>query len=352
MRALFISLLSLLALLVQEGQGFAHPSKITRGEIVVDKQQVRFDLTVWTKDVVAALSATQKINPPDAAGLIRQFSKPMTGYFRRKIKISMSDSTCILQTPKYTAVNQSSMMKVSLLYSCPQGPGPVVVKYRLFYEIDGNHKAMGNAIIAGQKQEFFFDRSVGGLDLGTRGRWQMFAHIFELGIQHILSGYDHLLFLFALIMIRSQFSTIVKTVTAFTVAHSITLAAAWFGLITPPSAIVEIVIAISIAYVALENLFERGSRHRWQTAGVFGLVHGLGFFSVLKDLGLQGAGVVTTLAAFNLGVEVGQLAIVCLLIYPLMWLWKQDYYTVAMKTASVVILLIALWWIWQRLPAL
>ncbi len=146
---------------------------------------------------------------------------------------------------------------------------------------------------------------------------------FPLGIEHILTGYDHLLFLIALMLRGGNFWSMLKIITAFTVAHSITLALAALDLVVLPGAFVESVIALSIAYVALENLLPRHAvSRRWLVSFVFGLMHGFGFSSVLREIGLPKENLLLALLNFNLGVEVGQATIV-LLAVPLLLRFKN-----------------------------
>lgn len=152
----------------------------------------------------------------------------------------------------------------------------------------------------------------------VRQRTGSSAQFFSLGVRHILGGYDHLLFLAALLLGVGRAAAIAKTVTAFTLAHSVTLALAVLGIVRAPAAVVEPLIALSIVFVGLENLLRDQVDSRWKTTFAFGLVHGLGFATALQELGIgSGAtGVVTPLASFNAGVETGQLAI-AMLLWPL-----------------------------------
>jgi hydrogenase/urease accessory protein HupE len=145
-----------------------------------------------------------------------------------------------------------------------------------------------------------------------------FGRFLRLGVEHIMTGYDHLLFLFGLLVVGSSLRSAAKVITSFTVAHSITLALATFNVVHLPSSLVEPLIAVSIIYVGLENLWRRDLRRRWLLTFGFGLIHGLGFASVLRDLGSGGSGAIGPLLAFNSGVELGQTAI-ALLVLPLIW---------------------------------
>jgi hydrogenase/urease accessory protein HupE len=146
-----------------------------------------------------------------------------------------------------------------------------------------------------------------------------------LGVEHILVGWDHLLFLLALILPGVRVGELVRTVTAFTIAHSITLGLSATGHLTVPVAPVEALIALSIAWVAAQNLTASpGTTRRWVLAFVFGLVHGFGFSTVLREIGLPTDARLLALLNFNLGVEVGQLLVVLALLPPLRWLRSQS----------------------------
>ena len=166
---------------------------------------------------------------------------------------------------------------------------------------------------------------------------------FLLGIEHILTGYDHLLFLLALILCGGNLWSLLKIVTAFTVAHSITLALAALDIVTLPEVLVEATIALSIAYVAAENLFMRKAvSHRWAVSFVFGLVHGFGFSNVLRELGLPSEGLVWSLLSFNLGVEAGQAMAVLLALPILLLMRKLKSEPRAVMATSVIILTVGL----------
>lgn len=157
------------------------------------------------------------------------------------------------------------------------------------------------------------------LDLGPAPRSVDVAGQFlGLGVRHILGGYDHLLFLAALLMGVRRLRSVVSTVTAFTVAHSITLALAVLGLARMPAALVEPAIAASVVFVGLENLLREEIHSRWKLTFAFGLVHGFGFAGALQELGIgaPGVDVVAPLGWFNAGVEAGQIG-VAILVWPL-----------------------------------
>lgn len=175
-----------------------------------------------------------------------------------------------------------------------------------------------------------------------------------LGFLHILpKGLDHILFVLGLFLLSRKWGALLWQVTAFTLAHSITLALSIFGLIAVSPAIVEPLIALSIVYVGVENLLTR-RLHVWRIAVVFvfGLLHGLGFAGVLVDLGLPKTEFVSALVGFNVGVEVGQLAVIGLAFISVFWLRANQgaYRSWIVIPASLVIGIVGLYWFLERLP--
>ncbi|HEY5892986.1 MAG TPA: HupE/UreJ family protein [Chthoniobacterales bacterium] len=174
---------------------------------------------------------------------------------------------------------------------------------------------------------------------------------YRLGAEHVLTGFDHLLFLFATLIVCQRFSTALTVITSFTLAHSLTLALATLGFVRIPGRLVEIVIAASIVYVALENLLGKNDgRWRWALTFVFGLVHGLGFASALAEYGIgSGAQAVTPLLLFNLGVEAGQIGLAALVL-PLLWRMRQKpaIARVGIPACSIVAALLGGFWLVER----
>jgi len=194
---------------------------------------------------------------------------------------------------------------------------------------------------------------------------ESFTQFVKEGVWHIWIGFDHILFLFALLapaifvydgkhrQIQKRFKPmlkdVLKVVTGFTIAHSITLTLASFKVLTMPSAVVESLIAFSVVSSGLFMFSAKFHRKRWQVATIFGLVHGFGFASVLADLKLPMEGFFINLLAFNMGVEIGQLAIVSLAL-PLMYLLRQQwvYVKVAVPTMAFLMVSIGTAWILER----
>lgn len=179
--------------------------------------------------------------------------------------------------------------------------------------------------------------------------WQYFA----LGFSHILpNGLDHVLFVVGIFLLTSRWRSIVAQVSTFTVAHSITLALTMYGIVSLPAKVVEPMIALSIAYVAIENLVVSELKP-WRLALVFsfGLLHGMGFAGVLRDLGLPRPAFLTALVTFNVGVEAGQLAVIAIAFAACAYWQRRDrvaYRRLFVRPASLAIALVGLFWTIQR----
>ena len=175
----------------------------------------------------------------------------------------------------------------------------------------------------------------------------------KLGYQHILPlGLDHILFVLSLYLLSPKLKPVLWQATAFTVAHSVTLGLAMYHVITPVAAIIEPVIALSIMYVAFENIFSpKLKKSRIGIVFLFGLVHGMGFASALGQLGLPQNGYLTSLIMFNLGVELGQLSVILAAFFLFgKWFGQKSYYRKAIVIPlSVMITIIAGFWTVQRI---
>jgi hydrogenase/urease accessory protein HupE len=189
---------------------------------------------------------------------------------------------------------------------------------------------------------------------GRTSMWQSAGALFRLGIHHIATGWDHLAFLLGLLLLGQSLKELIKVVTAFTVAHSMTLALAANGWITPPGPVVESAIALTIAYVGFVSLVWRRSRHSALLAFSFGLVHGFGFAGALAEsLGthaaLSGAWLLN-LASFNLGIEAFQLVLICTLVPLIAYAVRYPWANVATRVASLGIFAAGVVWFIERAP--
>jgi hydrogenase/urease accessory protein HupE len=170
--------------------------------------------------------------------------------------------------------------------------------------------------------------------------------LLRMGLEHILTGYDHLLFLFGLVLVAGSVRSLLAVVTAFTIAHSITLGTAALGVWAPATRIVEPGIALSIVYVGVENFFIADIRGRWRVTFPFGLLHGFGFAGALRSAELARSEVPAALLSFNIGVEVGQLAVLAVVLPALAWLRRSRRFADARRALSAAVIATgALWFI-------
>lgn len=242
------------------------------------------------------------------------------------------------------------------------------LRYGLLFTLDPSHRGLLRVIYPESEFSAVFSPDQPELILPARqpNNWQTVRDYWQEGVWHIWLGFDHVLFLLALLLpsvlwyqqghwhyahsLRRVLYDVAAIVTAFTLAHSITLSAAVLGWVSLPSRWVESVIALSVVLAALNNLWPVLRSKRWLIAFGLGLIHGFGFASVLTDLGLPTEALLLALLAFNLGVESGQLAIVTVFV-PLAYLLRQHwlYRRAILQAGSLLIALLACGWFWQRL---
>jgi HupE / UreJ protein len=172
-----------------------------------------------------------------------------------------------------------------------------------------------------------------------------------IGVEHILFGFDHLVFLLGLVLVGGRLRALIAVVTAFTLAHSVSLALSVLGLVVPSGGLIEPLIAASIAYVGIENFFIKDAAKRWRITAPFGLIHGFGFAGALAQLGVPQDAVAPALFLFNVGVELGQVAVLALVL-PLVWLAKTRApagYERIKRVLSTAIIVAGLYWLAERL---
>jgi hypothetical protein len=237
-------------------------------------------------------------------------------------------------------------------------PEDVTITFDFFDQLGGVHTVLGAFIWQGHEEQVIFTRFEPDYLYDTgycAPLTQQLAQYLKLGIKHIFLGYDHIAFLLALLFVK-RFVDLLKVITAFTVAHTLTLTLSVLRIVELPPSLVEIGIAVTIMYVAAENLWLRDTSGRWLLTFWFGLVHGFGFASVLRELGLPSAGMARSLLSFNLGVELGQIAIVAVLWPALLWVNRRSWAPRFRSGASIGIFLLgALWFVerafgWRVLP--
>jgi hydrogenase/urease accessory protein HupE len=234
-------------------------------------------------------------------------------------------------------------------------PDAVALTFDFFRDFGERHTVLGNFVWDARENPVVFTRLEPDylFDTGYAvPAWEQFCAYVRLGVAHIFRGYDHLAFLLAQLFVR-RLVDLLKIISAFTVAHTLTLALAALQVVSLPSRLVESAIAASIMWVALENL--RGNNensHRWRITFALGLVHGFGFATVLRELGLPAEGLVRSLLAFNLGVELGQLAIAAACWPVLRWIASRVWAERFRATTAAILLVLGAAWLADRALAL
>ncbi|MBI5673137.1 MAG: HupE/UreJ family protein, partial [Nitrospirae bacterium] len=243
----------------------------------------------------------------------------------------------------------------------------LAVDYRLLFDIDAQHKGLLRLTQGGQTSTAIFSQESSSQEFSVtrRSRVNESVQFIHEGIWHIWLGFDHVLFLLALllpaVLVRTEgcwqaagnFSpvrwNVISIVTAFTVAHSLTLTLAALDVVRLPSRLVESTIAASVVLAGLGNIFPMVTSRRWLVAFGFGLIHGFGFAAVLTDLGLPHNSLLLSLVSFNFGVELGQLAIVAAFL-PLTYLVRRSwsYPRLVLTGGSLAVIAIALVWFTER----
>jgi hydrogenase/urease accessory protein HupE len=246
-------------------------------------------------------------------------------------------------------------VEVVVLYACAAPIRTLTIRDGIDALLGVDHHTIADIQWPGGSRQVVFETgqrqasiAVSGSPMPEQKATGTFVSYLGMGVEHIIGGIDHLLFLLALLALSTSLWQTVKIVTAFTVAHSVTLSLATLGLVDVPSPIVEPLIAASIVWVAVENLVAPGGAgRRW----LFGLVHGLGFASALLELDLTRATLVRALVGFNLGVELGQLAFVAVVMPPLVWASRPGRLPRLPQILSVLVALVGAVWLVERLLA-
>ena len=331
-------------------------------------------IEVAVRDVELAVGADANHDGRITWGELRA-SEPLLGrYLEQHLGFAAQGQACELrlQALKVNDRVDGTYAWLPFVAECPVAVRQLSIRYTLLQDIDPSHRGLltlvggsfaQSGVLGGKNERAAFA-------VYAPSKWRAFTEYLQAGIWHIWSGIDHLLFLVSLllpaVLLRRQgrwepvpraqpaFISILKVVTAFTLAHSITLSLAALDIVRLPSRLTESVIAASIIVAALNNIFPLVTESRARIAFAFGLLHGFGFASVLADMGLPHGARVLSLLAFNLGIETGQLAVV-VTVMPLVYALRSSafYRRAVLPWGSAAIASLALVWLVQRalLPA-
>lgn len=366
----------LLALLIAIAPLFALAHKPSdsyltiRGDGKSTDLAVRWDIALRDLDYVLELDRDG--NGALTWGEVRTRSDDIVRYATDHLSLTAGDKACEWQTAAPLQLDHHSdgtYAVLSLVAKCEGFGHGLKMRYSLLFDVDPSHRGLVQWVAPGstgsQALVFGTDNAEQSLALQGQSAWQTLGQYLKDGMWHIWIGYDHILFLLSLLLpavlvrmgddwepaasLKRSLLEVLKVVTAFTLAHSITLSLAALHVVSLPSRVVESTIAASVVFAALNNLRGTIEKKRWVMAFVFGLVHGFGFASVLADLGLPQGALALALVGFNLGVEVGQMAIVVAFVPIAFALRRTLFYRHGVLTfGSILVALVAGYWFVQR----
>lgn len=282
----------------------------------------------------------------------------VTSYVQSSIDLT-AGGACVMSTGKAGTSTSGGIAYLDLTFSarCPSATGPLVVQSRLFTDVDPDHRMYLTAQGTGTAKILGRNTPIARLDPDADGLWQVARQYFAAGVEHLLTGPDHIVFLMMLLLPavtlgaspRAAAWQVLSAVTGFTLAHALTLTAATTLLLRPPTDLISFLIAMSILITAADNVrpFLPGSRAA--AAAFFGLIHGCGFATVLTGTNLGGAAFVAALAAFNLGIEAAQVLVVLATVFALYALRGGR---ALLWSGSLAGIGAAVWWIWLTSTAM
>jgi hypothetical protein len=330
------------------GGALAHVTTTGLLRIEVAAGRVRYALSVALPELPAA-SASILIA---AANGDRAAAETIAEAARSSVTIGLAGVRCRTGRVRIGGAGANETRStIEIDFTCDATHGRLDIAEDWSAFLGEHYQTLGNLrTTSGERQVTFGEASKTAsvdIDRTAATSWLDFV---RLGVEHILTGYDHLLFLAVLLATARGLWSVVRIVTAFTLAHSVTLTVGALGIVTIPDRIIEPLIAATIVWVALENLFgSEPDRRRWIWSFGFGLVHGLGFASALGELGLKGAALVRGLVGFNLGVEIGQLLFVAVFLPALMWLSRGRGAQLTPRFVSLAVALVGTYWLVERI---
>jgi hypothetical protein len=369
-----LALLAALFLTSMEGAALAHKPSDSYLKLDAEGATITGQWDIALRDLDFAIGLDSNQDNAITWGEVKAKHSEIAAYALSRLTLGPAGARCVPDIREHLIDNHSDGAYAVLRFTatCPVAPAVLDVDYRLFFDIDPQHRGLLNLSSHGANRAGIFsvDKPVQQFTLAEFSRSAQFADYLKEGVLHIWSGFDHILFLLSLLLpavlvrraasgkawvaspgFRASLLGVLKIVTAFTVAHSITLSLATLGVVSLPSRLVESAIAASVVLAALNNIRPVVYGGRWIIAFCFGLIHGFGFASVLIDLGLPQGSLLLALVAFNLGVEVGQLVIVAFFL-PLAYAARDTLFyrrAILVGGSSCVAMIAALWFVQRGL---
>lgn len=377
MRTVF-RLLATLALAALHGAAAAHAASDAYLTLRVDGTHVEQRLDIALRDLDRELALDADGDGVLTWGEVRSRWAEIAALAARDVRWQAGEARCTPAAADAPALDEHVDTRHAVLrqrFDCSAAPTALSLDYRLFAHSDPTHRGIARIVDAGGGDSTHVlvpDAAALSVDLARPADVPRDALGFFLnGLHHIAIGLDHVLFLVTLLLVavwrrapsggawvpreqaRSAWGEALRLVTAFTIAHSLTLGLAAGGVLAPPSRWVESLIAVSVFVAAVDNLRPFLPGPRWITVAAFGLVHGFGFAGPLQELGLRGTALALPLLGFNLGVEAGQLLIVLALLPLALWVRRAAAYRRwVVRPVSAGVALLALLWTVERAAAL
>lgn len=336
------------------GSVFAHDPGLSSANLRLEARKINALVTYNDRDISTVLGES-----PEGVRNGAQTTQAKLEALANRAFTLETDGRRIRPLTVSTRVDQNKNVEFDYTYDRPDASGEITIHSSLLSELpfghrqafaalDGSGKEIARSLLSNRENTAKI--TPGEISPAPS---HSFSDFLLLGIRHILTGYDHLLFLFGLLVVCRNLREAALLITCFTLAHSLTLALSTFGLVQLPSRWIESAIAASILYVGAENLLRGGGRFRgrWLLTFSFGLVHGLGFASVLREMGVanSGAAAVVPLVAFNSGVEVGQLCVAAILLPLILHFRKHPrFLRVGVPACSALVAAAGACWLVQR----
>jgi hydrogenase/urease accessory protein HupE len=361
-RALVILAAFWLTWLGRNAEAAAHSVGISRGDYALNGAEIAAAVTFSRSEIALALP---ELDEPGGLGPLSARGRGIVEKWSLAGLRFASDAGPCSGELKRADFGEGDGLTLFIHYTCPEAPRELSLYADFLTSVSSGHRHLVHVSFAGGAADYVMQRGApvlrialpdaahgGAAALAQAGAFARFRAFFVLGLEHILTGYDHLAFLFGLLLVLGPVRSLVWAITAFTIAHSLTLSLASLGVATPSPSIIEPLIAASIVYVGIENWFVRDAVGRWRITFCFGLIHGFGFAGALREIALPRAELPLALFSFNLGVEAGQLAIVGLVLPTLIYAHRRGWLsTQRTKQLSLGVSALGLVWLVARLMA-
>ena len=331
---------------------------------------LRWDIALRDLEYVMGLDTDQ--NQQITWQELKEKQQAINAYALSHLSIKQGEQGCQLTSSTLQVVEHAdgsyAVLNLDPICTAKTQGESLTINYSLLFDEDANHRGVVLDQRTSRTQSYIASIDQPQLTIESHKRSPLinFATFVKQGVWHILIGYDHILFIITLMLpavlryrhkqwqavdaFKPAMLSLLKVVTAFTVAHSITLSLATLNIIALPARSVESAIALSVVLVAINNLKPLFTHARWGMAFIFGLIHGFGFASVLGDLNLDNGSLVWSLLGFNIGVEIGQ-ALILGVLFPVAYYLRKTrvYRTAILQGGSVIISVLASFWLVQRL---